>query len=58
MKIQFDKKEKSILELDELLKGVGKNAHIAYQNAVKENGDNLKMHKVFEQISEQSARSR
>lgn len=31
----FDKKEKSILELDELFKGIGENVRIANQTALK-----------------------
>jgi hypothetical protein len=31
----FDKKEKSILELDKLFKGVGRDAEIANQKALK-----------------------
>jgi hypothetical protein len=32
---KFDKKEKSILELDKLFKGVGRDAEIANQKALK-----------------------
>ncbi len=46
----FDKKEKSILELDKLLKDVGKNARIANELARKENDDHLKMQKTLREL--------
>ncbi len=35
MKKKFDKKEKSILELDRLFKGIGKNAEIFNKQAIE-----------------------
>ncbi len=41
-KQQIDEKEKSILELDELFKGIGEDVRIANQAALKEHRDSMK----------------
>ncbi|SMM98113.1 hypothetical protein SPONN_838 [uncultured Candidatus Thioglobus sp.] len=46
----FDKKEESILRLDELFKGIGEEVRIANQVALKEHGDSLTMLKETKKL--------
>jgi len=51
MKKKFDKKEMSILALEELLKDVGKVSFIENKRAVRTNSNSLEMHKTLQELS-------